>query len=164
MGVMEKMGKGNRYFPVFIDLTDKECIVYGGGTIAYRRVSGLLRFGAKVTVYAPDIKEELRKLWKTYPQTLTLCEQPYQYGIPKADFVFSCVDDRGVDMAIYEECRKKGVPVNIASDQSMCDFYFPALVETEDIVIGISSGGRDHKKVREIAGKLREWIGGKAWK
>lgn len=148
----------NHYFPIFIDLSKKKCIVYGGGAIAARRVSGLLRFGAQVTVYAPRLGEGVRELLLMYPEMLTLREQPYRPGIPDADFVFSCTDDRGVDAAVYEECRARKIPVNIASDQSMCDFYFPALVEQEDMVIGICSGGKNHGKVRKLAARLREWI------
>lgn len=155
------MKEKSRYFPIFIDLSEKTCIVYGGGTIAARRVSGLLRFGARVTVYAVRLGEDLQELSLTYPKTLVLREQPYQPGIPDADFVFSCTDDRCVDEAIHKECRKRGIPVNIASDRSLCDFYFPALVEQEDMVIGICSGGRNHRKVREFAARLREWMGGR---
>lgn len=152
------------YFPIFIDLKEKECILYGGGAIAARRAEGLLRFGARVTVIAPRIGDGVEKLKQEYPERLKVKYACYQPGIPDGDFVFSCTDDLVADREIYRECKDRGIPVNIASDQSLCDFLFPALAEVDGLVVGISSGGRDHKKVRQFSRKLREWMGGEQWK
>ncbi len=50
------------YFPMFVDMTDRPCLIVGGGNVAYRKVLVMLDFGAKVTVVAEDICEELRNL------------------------------------------------------------------------------------------------------
>lgn len=50
------------YFPIFVDMTERECLIVGGGNVAYRKVIVMLDFGAKVTVVAEDICDELRKL------------------------------------------------------------------------------------------------------
>ena len=50
------------YFPMFVDMTERECLIVGGGNVAYRKVIVMLDFGAKVTVVAEDICDELRKL------------------------------------------------------------------------------------------------------
>lgn len=50
------------YFPMFVDMTERECLIVGGGNVAYRKVMVMLDFGAKVTVVAEDICDELRKL------------------------------------------------------------------------------------------------------
>ena len=50
------------YFPMFVDMTERECLIVGGGKVAYRKVIVMLDFGAKVTVVAEDICDELRKL------------------------------------------------------------------------------------------------------
>ena len=50
------------YFPMFVDMTERECLIVGGGNVAYRKVMVMLDFDAKVTVVAEDICEELRKL------------------------------------------------------------------------------------------------------
>lgn len=49
------------YFPMFVDMTERECLIVGGGNVAYRKVIVMLDFGAKVTVVAEDICDELRK-------------------------------------------------------------------------------------------------------
>ena len=52
--------KPKRYFPMFIDLSDKNVVVVGGGNIATRRVKTLLQFTRNVTAIAPKVTEELR--------------------------------------------------------------------------------------------------------
>ena len=54
--------KTKRYFPMFIDLSDKNVVVVGGGNIATRRVKTLLQFTRNVTAIAPKVTEELRGL------------------------------------------------------------------------------------------------------
>ena len=41
------------YFPMFIEIENKNCLIVGGGTVALRKVQVLLDFGAKVHVVAP---------------------------------------------------------------------------------------------------------------
>ena len=144
------------YFPLFVDLQDKPVALYGAGEIASRRLRGLLRFGARVTVTAPEISEPVRELAREYAPQVTLVQAHYATGsIPKAMLALSATNDPETDRQIYAECRAKGIPVNIASDQSLCDFYFPALVEQDGIVAGISSGGADHKRVRQVSAAIR---------
>ncbi len=152
------------FFPIFINLKGKTCILYGGGEIAARRAEGLLHFGARVRVIAPRTGDGIERLKEEYPKSLQVEYACYRKGIPEGDFVFSCTDDGKADREIYQECKERKIPVNIASDQSLCDFLFPAIAEGDGLVVGVSSGGRDHKKVRQFTRKLREWMGGEKWK
>lgn len=47
------------YFPMFIELKGRQCLVVGGGQVAYRKVKKLLRFGAEITVISPEILPEI---------------------------------------------------------------------------------------------------------
>ncbi|MEK7841407.1 MAG: NAD(P)-dependent oxidoreductase, partial [Deltaproteobacteria bacterium] len=44
-----------RYYPIFLDVNDKPCIVVGGGSVAERKISSLLNAGAKVLVISPKL-------------------------------------------------------------------------------------------------------------
>ena len=50
------------YFPMFIDIEKKKCLVAGGGTVALRKVRVLLDFGAQITVVAPQIDPQILQL------------------------------------------------------------------------------------------------------
>lgn len=182
---------GEKYFPLYISMEGKRCLVLGGGRIAARRTKALLGFGALVWVAAPRICDDIRQYLLQYPGQCFLLEEEYKPGLVsqigsglrsfgetgseaepvsaaagkgKMDFVLACTDDAQAQEAIYQECRELGVPVNLASDQSKCDFFFPALVEQENLVIGVCSGGRDHRGVRRTAQRLREWLAGESLK
>lgn len=146
------------YFPMFMNIKHKRFAVYGAGVIAARRLDGLLRYGARAVVVAPRIHEEIYRLRGRYPQQLQLEERCYVPGEirgTEADYVIAATSDAGINAAIASECRKQSVPVNQASDRSQCDFYFPALVEKEQMVIGITSTDGDHKKTARAAALLR---------
>lgn len=147
-----------KYFPLYISMKGRRCLVYGGGQIASRRIGALLRFGAEVWVTAPRVCDAIWKYRLQYPGQCRIVEDIYRPGIVEADFVLACTDVEEVQEEIYRECRSRGILVNLASDQNKCDFFFPALVEQEELVIGVCSGGTDHSRVRRMAQKLRMWL------
>ena len=146
------------YFPMFIDLTDKKILVAGGGTIALRRIRTLLKFRADIRVIAPELCEELAQL----EEEGKIAAERREYRTPDIDGVYivlAATDDHEVNRRIWEECRAAGVTVNVADDRSLCDFYFPSIVMTEDTVIGINCGGEDHATVKETRIKIEEMFG-----
>ena len=50
------------YFPMFIDLGGRKCLVIGGGKVASRKIRVLKDFGADVFVVAPDIIDEIKEI------------------------------------------------------------------------------------------------------
>ena len=147
----------SEYFPLFVPMNGKTALLYGGGAVAARRLRGLIRFGVRITVTAPRFCEQVRSLAERHPDQVTLMDGVYESGtIAGADLVLSATDDPEADEMIFEECRSKGILVNIASDKKKCDFYFPALIEQDGIVIGVCSGGTDHRKVRRVSDTIRK--------
>lgn len=143
------------YFPMFINLTDKKILVAGGGTIALRRVRTLLKFGADIHVTAPELCEELAQLEKE--GKITAEHRRYRAGdIRGAQVVLAATDDHEVNRRIWEECRTAGILVNVADDKSLCDFYFPSVVMTDEAVIGVNSGGADPSITKKIRRKIEE--------
>lgn len=150
------------YFPLFIDLTDKTVLIAGAGKIALRRVRTLLQFGARIRVTAPEFCPELEEM----AEEGKICAEcrTYQPGdIQGASFVIAATDSREVNRQIREECRLAGIPVNVADDRTLCDFYFPSVVITEEAVVGINSGGDSPGKTKELRKKIEETLGQNGW-
>lgn len=147
-------------FPLFVRMENRKVLLVGAGSVALRRAQGLLNSGAVLTVTAPEIAPGFWELRGTYGrERLEIRERAFTPGsIQGFDLALAATDDAEADLAVWRECREKKIPVNVASDRSLCDFYFPALVCAEDLVIGISSGGTDHGKVRRVSAKLREFF------
>ena len=144
----------HKRFPLFIDLTGRPVVLYGGGQIAARRAAVLAAFGPALTVIAPIICPEIRAL-----DGVCCVEAAYDpETMPEADFVLAATDDPAVNHAIVLECRRRGIPANNASDQRDCDFHFPAVALRGDLVVGINAGGTDHSLVRRIAAAIRRLL------
>ena len=143
------------YFPMFIDLTDRKIFVAGGGRIARRRIEALVKFGADIHVAAPQVCPEIALL-AGEGKIKTVFREYRPSDLDGMDFAIAATDDREVNRAVYEECRKRGIPVNVADDKTLCDFYFPALVLTDDVVIGIGSGGESPGRVKEVRQRIEK--------
>lgn len=143
------------YFPIFISLQGKKILLYGAGAVGQRRLAALLPFSPEITVISRQIPEELHQKYRQEPK-IFLQEKAYTPGeITGYDFVLAATGNPDVNHSIYLECRKKTIPVNNASCREECDFFFPALVQKEDITIGLCSGGQNHGRVRDMAASLR---------
>ena len=155
------MEKEQRYFPFFVDISEYRVLVVGAGIIALRRTSALLRFGTRITVVAPDIRAEFRALQAQYGQEYVCLQQKkFTPGMTTGyDIVLAATDSPKTDHSIWEECKKHGIRVNVASDQTLCDFRFPALIEKDNIVVGVTSNDGAHRDVRDISARIRETLG-----
>ena len=124
------------YFPMFVDIKKKKCLIVGGGTVALRKVQVLLDFGADVVVVAPEVFPKI----KEYPVTV------YQRNFEKEDLqgcelVVAATDDAGLNHEIAEAAQKQKIPVNAVDQQEDCSFIFPSYVREQELVGAFSSGG-----------------------
>lgn len=140
---------------MFVSLEKKKILVVGGGKIACRRVKTLLKFHADIHVTAPELCGELSRLENE--QAISVSHRPYRPGdIKGADLVIAATDVPDVNMEIWKECRAEGILVNVSHDKSLCDFYFPSVVVTDDVVVAVNSGGSDPSRVRKTRKKIQE--------
>ena len=147
--------KNKPYFPMFIDLSDKNIVVAGGGKIATRRVRTLLKFTRNITVVAPKVTQELMDLGKA--GTITL----HNRSVKRSDFaaaymVIAATNDWKLNDEIHRVCREEGIYVNVASDREACDFYFPGVYMRDEMVVGVTAGGLDHKKAKRIREEIQK--------
>ena len=142
------------YFPMFIDLTEKKVVVAGAGTIAKRRIRSLLNFTNHLTVIAPEVNKELKSLEADGLLTILKrkCEMEDFYS---ADLVIAATNDAKINNAIYDTCRKQGILVNVCSDKQKCDFYFPGIAMKDQVVVGITASGKDHKRAKALVEQIR---------
>ena len=149
----------NTYFPLFINIKEKDILVFGGGNIATRRIKAMLPYGACIRIIAPEISEELQQLAEQNGN-LILDYRKYKLSeLQKPDFVLAATNDEKVNQTIFRECRHKGILVNVASNRELCDFYFPGVVQQGDITVGITANGKNHKKVAEVTEQIRKLLG-----
>lgn len=159
------------YFPMFVDMTERECLIVGGGNVAYRKVIVMLDFGAKVTVVAEDICDELRNL------TIDDISNEYKSGLYTAnkenritfikrrferkdcdgmEMVIAATDDNALNHEIAEYCKAKDIMVNAVDQKADCSFIFPSYIKEKNLVAAFSSGGNSPVLTQYLKGKEQE--------
>ena len=125
------------YFPFFMDISGKRCIIIGGGTVALRKIEKLLPFGPEITVIAPEIRSEISEL--SGVKTVRRCFE--ERDLEGVFMAVSASDSEELNARIFELCRAKNILVNTVDDRDKCGFIFPALVHKNDVTVGISTSG-----------------------
>ena len=147
--------KAKHYFPMFIDLSDKNIVVAGGGNIGTRRVNTLLKFTRNIKVVAPKVTPQLLELGKT--GKVELCMRPVKRSdFKEAYMVIAATSDWKLNDEIYRVCKAEGIYVNVASDRDSCDFYFPGIYMRDEIVVGVTASGLDHRKARRVREEIQK--------
>lgn len=147
--------KNKPFFPMFIDLSDKNIVVVGGGSIATRRVKTLLGFTRNIKVVAPKVTMEMMEMAKAGYVKLT-ARPVKRSDFAMAYMVIAATNDRKLNDEIHRICKQEGIYVNVASDRDQCDFYFPGIYMQDELVVGITASGLNHKKARRIREEIQK--------
>lgn len=141
------------WYPLFLNLEGKRCLVVGGGKVATRKALPLIEKGGVVTVVAPRVSEILERLGKE--GKITLWKRPFAWGdLEGQDIVFAATDDPALNAAIAEEAQKRNILVNVSSSKDQGDFITPACLETEDLLLALSTKGKNPVQ----SATLKAWL------
>ena len=125
------------YFPFFVDLTDRPCLVVGGGNIALRKVEKLLPYGPRLTVCGLTLRPELERI-----PGLRLIRGPFTPELLHGmSFVIAATEDHSLNHRISEICQQRKILINVVDDREACTVLFPALVRRGELSIGICTAG-----------------------
>ena len=145
------------YFTVLLDLTNRHCVMVGGGPIAERRILSLLEAGAQVTVISPRVTPTLEAL--AADGRIGLESRPYVEGdLAGADLAFVATAAREVNLAVTREARARGVWINAADDPAHCTFILPAVVRRGDLTVAVATGGTSPALSRAVREELEGYF------
>ncbi|OEF98764.1 precorrin-2 dehydrogenase/sirohydrochlorin ferrochelatase family protein [Desulfuribacillus alkaliarsenatis] len=144
-----------RFYPIFLRIKDKLCVVVGGGNVAERKVMTLLEDGAKVKVISPDITKTLSALaeageveWKP---------RYYEVGdLLGAFLVYAATNSQEVNQQVYTDAQKHSILVNTIDNQELCDFIVPSRIDKGKLQICISTSGASPALAKQIREELEE--------
>ncbi len=146
------------FYPMFLNINGKRCVVVGGGKVALRKVRALLEHGASVEVISPDLCSELLELAERGRiSTLRRCYQPGDLG--KALIAIVATDDKDVNQQVAKEARRGRVLVNVADDLVNSDFIIPSCTHRGEITIAVSTSGKSPALARKIRTRLDKEFG-----
>ena len=142
------------FFPVFIPLKGQPVLLIGGGKVALRRAETLARFGAELTVVAPEILPAFTPLARCLLRPFRPEDVREGYRL-----VIAASSDREANRTAGERARALGIPVSVADAKEESTFFFPAVIEGGGVVAGlISEGGHDHRLAARRAAEIREML------
>lgn len=125
------------YFPMFVELEGRPCLIVGGGAVALRKARKLLPYGPRLTVVAQSFVPELEAMGQAVLCHRAFCPQ----DVEGQTLVIAATGDGALNREIAALCRARRIPVNAVDDKDNCTFLFPAVVRRGPLSVGISTGG-----------------------
>ena len=145
------------YLPIFIDITQKPCLVIGGGDIAYRKIKLLLKANAQVHCVSRAFCDGISQLAEE--GTITATQKDFESSDINAQvLIVSATDDKVLNAEVSGLAKTANIPVNVVDAPDLCSFVIPSIVDRSPIVIAISSAGKAPVLARLIRAKLESTI------
>lgn len=139
------------YYPVYLNLRGRRCVIVGGGTVAEGKIARLLDSGAEVCVVSPDATPGIRQF--VADGAVSWEQRKYRPGDLEGAFIaIAATNVREVNRRIFEEANDRGVMLNAVDDPPNCSFIAPSIVQRGPVTVAISTGGVSPA----LARKLRE--------
>ncbi len=139
-------------YPVILNLKNKPVVVIGGGKVAARKIKGLVRSEACVTVVSPSLDPSIDLA------TINWVPRTYQpTDLLEACLIFACVDDNSIN----EQIQLDAAPtqwVNVVSNKEVADFYNMAVLDYDGLSIGISTNGVSPSRAKQTRKQLEIWL------
>lgn len=124
------------YFPAFLNVEGKQCLVVGGGKVAQRKIRSLLRAGAQVKVIS-----RRRSFQKSDLKDIFL--------------VIAATGNKKINQQIARLATEQNLLINVVDDSALGNFIFPAVAEYQGLKIAISTSGQNPLFARLLKEKLK---------
>ncbi len=146
------------YFPAFLDIEKKKCLVVGGGNVAAQKIRTLVRCGARVGVVAKSLRPSVQKLCSS--GAIAWVGREFQTTDLRGAFlVIAATDDTMLNRKVWETATKQKILVNVVDDPPHCNFIVPSVFRRGKLQIGISTGGSSPAIAKRIRKELADVFG-----
>lgn len=155
---------GMRYYPILLNLTDKQCLVVGAGAVGIRKIRGLLDNGARTVLaldrcYPADQTGHELQMLLNRPE-VRFEEREFQLSdLDNAFLVVAATSNTAVNRTIAEACRERGLLCNVADAPELGNFIVPATVCRGDLTLSVSTCGQSPALARLVRSDLEETFG-----
>ncbi|URJ32854.1 siroheme synthase CysG [Candidatus Blochmannia vicinus] len=145
------------YLPLFVNLENRPVLVVGGGSVAVRKIKILQRVGAIITIIAPTLCPELKKILLAH--NINWIGKNFNPAmLNKVTLIIVATNDTKLNTLIYQNAEERHILINTVDDKNKCSCIFPAIIDRDPILIGISSCGKAPILVRILREKLESLL------
>jgi precorrin-2 dehydrogenase/sirohydrochlorin ferrochelatase len=150
-------------YPAFLSISGARALVIGAGRVAERKITGLLRDGAIVTVVAPLASPRVRQ-WAAAGKLQWRSRKFRLVDLRGQRLVFCATDHADVDQAAAQAARRSGLLVNCSSAPELGNFVLPAVARSGQVQVAVSTGGASPALARRLSADFgRELKHADAW-
>lgn len=143
--------------PIFYNIKNRHCVVIGGGEVATRKVSMLLKANAAITLYSLEICHELQDLADA--KKIKYVQTNYEQNqLADACLVVAATDDHAVNEAVSVAAKARNIPVNVVDAPELCTFTMGSIIDRSPVVIAVSSEGNAPVLARYIRTKIETML------
>lgn len=147
-----------RYYPAYLDVKERWCLVVGGGQVGTRKVSTLLECGAKVKVISPKVTDQLARLAEQ--GCIDLVQRDYHSkDLDQVFLVIGATDDQALNRKIHKDAEAAQKLCNIADQPALCNFVLPSIINQGDLSIAISTAGKSPAFAKHLRRRLQAQFG-----
>jgi siroheme synthase-like protein len=147
-----------KQYPLFLNLKGKKVAVFGAGRVALRKIKDLLQSGARVEVTSLEFLPEIKRLATSHPSLKLISKVSTAALLKGAALAFAATSDSGWNAQVARECKKRGIPVNVADQPALCDFQVPSLFKKGRLEVAISTGGASPLLAKKFREELNQKI------
>lgn len=141
------------YYPVFMNVKDRRCVVIGGGAIGEEKVHRLLDCDSTVFVVSPEVTTGVRELAEA--GEITWFQREYQAGdLEGAMLAIAATDDNSVNRRIVEEAEERNVLLNVVDVTHLCTFIAPSVARRGPVTVATSTSGASPALARMFRERL----------
>ncbi len=146
-----------KYYPVCLDIKQRNCLVVGGGSVGFRKALGLEKCGARVKVVSLEFSPQFNA---RQSRGIQLESRAYQKTDLEGMFlVFAATDNAGLNRKVMDDAKAHGVLCCLADRPEDSDFILPAVVEQGDLVLSVSTSGASPALARKIKQDISRMFG-----
>ena len=150
--------KPKRYYPLFADLEGRRCIVVGGGVVAQRKVTTLLRYGAALTVVSPSATRRLRAYARA--GRIRYVARKFRPGdLRGAWLIYAATDDEAINALVYRTATRRRIFTNVVDQKPLCSFIAPSIFRRDPLTIAVSTTGASPTIAKRLRHELAGTIG-----
>ncbi|MBN1905080.1 MAG: bifunctional precorrin-2 dehydrogenase/sirohydrochlorin ferrochelatase [Deltaproteobacteria bacterium] len=146
------------YYPIMVDLTGREVLVVGGGSVAGRKILTLIEYGASVSVVARELSPELKNLVES--GRVKYLGGEFSLVFLKDKFLaIAATDDPELNHRISMAAQAKGMLINAVDQPTDCTFIVPSIIRRGDLVVSVSTSGKSPALAKKIREQLSSQFG-----
>lgn len=147
-----------KYYPIYLDLRERPCLVIGGGRVAERKTLSLLEAGADVSIVSPELSPKLREL--SVAGKITHRSGMFEdRDLTDTFLVIAATNSTEVNSRAARACKQKKILVNVAAPPGESTFIVPSVVDRGELLIAISTSGASPALSKKIRRELEERYG-----